>query len=148
MISLHAPLESAIAEALRSLPSSQWISAAQRLSNQYRATRPTDAPLRIPHSALRTQDALGYAALVLPAAYAQLYGALAATTHLLPPDFHPTTLLDLGSGPGTALWAAVEHFPPSPPSTPTSANPPSSTSPAASPSPPTTPPSATPNGAS
>ena len=27
------------------------------------------------------------------------------------PDWAPATLLDLGSGPGTALWAAVAHWP-------------------------------------
>jgi ribosomal protein RSM22 (predicted rRNA methylase) len=48
---------------------------------------------------------------VLPAAYAQLAGAMAATAALTPPEFQPATLLDLGSGPGTALWAAVERWP-------------------------------------
>jgi ribosomal protein RSM22 (predicted rRNA methylase) len=111
VISLPAPLEAAIAEALRSLPSSQWISAAQRLSTHYRTPRASKEPLNNPQSAIRNPQSLGYAALVLPAAYAQLHGALAATLPFLPPDFHPTTLLDLGSGPGTALWAAVDHFP-------------------------------------
>jgi len=111
MISLPAPLESAIAQALRALPSSQWVSAAQRLSATYRAPRPSETELKTQNSKLKTAEALGYAALVLPAAYAQIAGALVATTALLPPDFRPATLLDIGSGPGTALWAAVEHFP-------------------------------------
>src|SRR5205814_7899791 len=86
MISLPASLESAIAQALRSIPSSQWISAAQRLSDHYRAPRPSNTELKTQNSKLKTAEALGYAALVLPAAYAQIAGALAATTPLLPPD--------------------------------------------------------------
>lgn len=124
MISLPANLESAITEALRSHPSSQWIAAAQRLSEHYRADRSPDSPLNTTHAAMRPIDALGYAALVLPAAYAQLAGALSATAARLqsPSDFDPEhnppsafrlpqSLLDLGSGPGTALWAATEQWP-------------------------------------
>jgi ribosomal protein RSM22 (predicted rRNA methylase) len=81
------------------------------LSERYRAERSFDAGLATQGSPLKKQQALGYAALVLPAAYAQLAGAMAATAALAPPDFRPMTLLDLGSGPGTALWAAVEQWP-------------------------------------
>lgn len=111
MISLPAPLESAIAQALRSMPSAQWMTAARRLSEHYRAERSDDEPLPTPRPLFRPQDALGYAALVLPAAYAQISGAIAASASRLPPTFSPTSLLDLGSGPGTALWAAVEQWP-------------------------------------
>ncbi|MEO8285123.1 MAG: small ribosomal subunit Rsm22 family protein [Chloroflexota bacterium] len=106
MISLPAHLEAAIAVALRAMPSSQWIRAAQQLSERYRADR-TDAGAVL---ATGPKEALGYAALVMPAAYAQLAGAIAATVARTPPDFQPATLLDLGSGPGTALWAAVEQW--------------------------------------
>ena len=68
-------------------------------------------PFRIPHSTLRIQDALGYASLSPPRRLRPGRGRSRRHDYLLPPDFHPTTLLDLGSGPGTALWAAVEHFP-------------------------------------
>jgi ribosomal protein RSM22 (predicted rRNA methylase) len=45
----------------------------------------------------------------LPATYAALAASLhAATTHC---DWHPESLLDLGSGPGTGLWAASTFFP-------------------------------------
>ncbi len=111
MISLPAILEASIAEALRDMPSSQWISAARHLSERYRAERASDAPLQAMPSALRAVDVLGYAALVMPAAYAQLAGAIAATVARLPQSFEPTSLLDLGSGPGTALWAGAEQWP-------------------------------------
>ena len=124
MLSLPPDLESAIAQALRALPPSQWQAAARHLSQRYRQaederrkTKDEQHPsaaqarsIRNLKSKIQNSDALGYAGLVLPAAYAQLWGAMRATI-LRAPAFHPTTMLDLGSGPGTALWAAVEHFP-------------------------------------
>lgn len=113
MLSLPPDLEATIAAALREVPSSQWQSAARQISKRYRdadvARRTAESsrshsPFRGPHSAI------GYAALVLPATYAQHWGAMRATA-LRAPLFEPTTMLDLGSGPGTALWAAAEHWP-------------------------------------
>ncbi|HST03148.1 MAG TPA: small ribosomal subunit Rsm22 family protein [Chloroflexia bacterium] len=113
MLTLPPDLEAAVAAVLREMPSSQWQSAARQISQRYRdadearrtteATR-TQSPFRGPYAAV------GYAALVLPATYAQLWAAMCATA-LRAPNFQPTTMLDLGSGPGTALWAAVEHWP-------------------------------------
>jgi ribosomal protein RSM22 (predicted rRNA methylase) len=111
VISLPAPLEFAIARALRSVPAAQWTVAARKMSERYREERPFEAALATQGSPLKMPQALGYAALVLPAAYAQLAGAMAATASLAPPDFRPATLLDLGSGPGTGLWAATEQWP-------------------------------------
>jgi ribosomal protein RSM22 (predicted rRNA methylase) len=76
------------------------------LSERYRGPRNADA------ASLATGNiqALGYAALVMPATYAQLYGALAAIAARIP-SWQPQTMLDLGSGPGTALWAATAHWP-------------------------------------
>jgi ribosomal protein RSM22 (predicted rRNA methylase) len=126
MISLPPDLESAISQALRALPPSQWQAAARHLSQRYRRLGDerrktkdesnreptTNTPaIRNPQSQIRNQnEALGYAGLVLPAAYAQLWGAMRAAI-LRAPAFRPTTMLDLGSGPGTALWAAADHFP-------------------------------------
>ncbi|MCU0491113.1 MAG: small ribosomal subunit Rsm22 family protein [Chloroflexaceae bacterium] len=106
MLTLPPDLESAIRTALATTPASRWIEAAQHLSLRYREQhRPGDQPL-----ASTELDALGYAALVLPAAYAQLHGALAATAARIP-GWAPTSLLDIGSGPGTALWAATRRWP-------------------------------------
>ena len=124
MISLPPALESAIAQALRALPPSQWQAAARHLSQRYRQaederrkTKDEQHPsaaharsIRNLKSKIQYSDALGYAGFVLPAAYAQLWGAMRAT-RMRASAFHPTTMLDLGSGPGTALWTAVEHFP-------------------------------------
>jgi len=57
-----------------------------------------------------TEDqALAYALTRLPATYA---AASAALTHLREalPEFRPTSLTDVGAGPGTASFAAVETF--------------------------------------
>jgi ribosomal protein RSM22 (predicted rRNA methylase) len=113
MLSLPPELEAAIAAALREVPSSQWQSAARRISRRYRnadVARRSPEANSAPLPSDEPYSALGYTALVLPATYAQLMGAMHATA-LRAPSFEPSTMLDLGSGPGTALWAAVEHWP-------------------------------------
>ncbi len=54
-------------------------------------------------------DALAYAMARLPATFAAAAAVLAAVKEAVP-DFAPQTLLDVGAGPGTASWAAVECF--------------------------------------
>src|SRR4051812_4042958 len=54
-------------------------------------------------------DALAYALVRMPATYAAAIASLNAL-HEVMPDFAPTTLLDIGAGPGTATWAAAETF--------------------------------------
>jgi ribosomal protein RSM22 (predicted rRNA methylase) len=106
MLILPSDLRDAIARALAAAPTARWVRESQALSERYRTPRADQArPL-----ATGEQQMLGYAALVLPATYAQLYGALAATKARIP-RWAPTTMLDLGSGPGTALWAATALCP-------------------------------------
>src|SRR6266404_2017455 len=54
-------------------------------------------------------DALAYALARMPATYAAIAASLNALREVRP-DFAPTTLLDVGAGPGTASWAAAEAF--------------------------------------
>jgi ribosomal protein RSM22 (predicted rRNA methylase) len=106
MLSLPNDLHDAIAGALAAVPAARWVRAAQLLSERYRAARMAPAkPI-----ASGELQALGYAALIMPATYAQLRGAMAATAARIP-GWSPRTMLDLGSGPGTALWAAVAQWP-------------------------------------
>lgn len=106
MISLPADLQMAIEQELRAVPEARWLREAQALSERYRAARVhTSKPLATGHL-----QALGYAALIMPATYAQLRGAMAATAARIP-QWAPRTMLDLGSGPGTALWAATAQWP-------------------------------------
>jgi ribosomal protein RSM22 (predicted rRNA methylase) len=106
MLSLPDDLHDAIAQVLAAVPPARWVREAQRLSERYRAPRGAQAAPRATGEA----QALGYAALILPATYAQLRGALAAAAARIP-GWAPATLLDLGSGPGTALWAATAQWP-------------------------------------
>jgi ribosomal protein RSM22 (predicted rRNA methylase) len=56
-----------------------------------------------------THDALAYAFARLPATYAAMTAVFNAMSETLP-AFAPRTLLDVGAGPGTAVFAAVEAF--------------------------------------
>lgn len=54
--------------------------------------------------------ARAYLATRLPATYAAIRAAMAAIAEVRP-DFTPSTLLDLGAGPGSAFWAAMDCWP-------------------------------------
>src|SRR5262249_33937389 len=55
-------------------------------------------------------DVVAYALTRMPATYAANEDALMRLAARAP-GFAPTTILDLGCGPGTASWAAVQAFP-------------------------------------
>jgi ribosomal protein RSM22 (predicted rRNA methylase) len=59
---------------------------------------------------MEADDALAYALSRLPATYAACAAVFAEARHMAP-DFAPTRLLDVGTGPGGAAWAAVEAWP-------------------------------------
>jgi ribosomal protein RSM22 (predicted rRNA methylase) len=106
MLTLPSDLHDVITRALAQAPAARWLRAAQALSERYRAPRDDYAqPI-----ASGDDQLLGYAALILPATYAQLRGALAAAAARVP-GWSPATMLDLGSGPGAALWAAAAQWP-------------------------------------
>ncbi|GER90368.1 ribosomal small subunit Rsm22 [Dictyobacter vulcani] len=106
MLSLPDQLEVAIEAALKDVPASKWKSTARAVSERYRTLRTGDEQ----SLARGAGDVLGYAAIIFPAAYAQLSGAMAAVKERVL-DWQPKSLLDIGSGPGTALWAACEQWP-------------------------------------
>lgn len=54
--------------------------------------------------------ARAYLATRLPATFAAISAAMGAVAEARP-DFAPSSMLDLGSGPGSALWAAHENWP-------------------------------------
>jgi ribosomal protein RSM22 (predicted rRNA methylase) len=106
MLALPEKLEAAIREILKTTPAAQWKREAHALSRRYRGSRET-----LPRSFARgDEQAIAYLAQIFPATFAQLYGAMAATKAQAP-NWSPQSLLDIGSGPGTALCAAVEHWP-------------------------------------
>lgn len=75
-------------------------SSARDLSARYRAEA---------GSILGDHAMLAYLVCRLPATYAAVSAALADLIPLL--DRPPTSHLDLGAGPGTAAWAALQHYP-------------------------------------
>jgi ribosomal protein RSM22 (predicted rRNA methylase) len=86
-----------------SLPDLQ--KAADLLSRRYRA--------EIRDGRLHVSDALAakaYLAARLPATYAAIRRSLADAVELSGNDA-PQSMLDIGSGPGTALWAALAEWP-------------------------------------
>ena len=98
---LHSALDSVIDVAPR-----QLTTAVRVLSERYREqhARPS-APL------IRSElDAMAYAAYRLPATHAAV-SAVLHEVRRLQPDLKPESLLDVGAGPGTALWAAAEIWP-------------------------------------
>src|SRR3569833_770321 len=95
----------AFVRALHGVPPAELAAAAAALSERYRAGKPAAAP----HVASRN-DALAYCAVRLPATYAAVHASLDAVRHARP-DFAPRALLDVGAGPGTALWAASALWP-------------------------------------
>ncbi len=102
---LPAPLKVAIDRQLERTPLAELQRAAALLSSRYRAE------LRDGRLHLDGELAVkAYLATRLPATYAAIRASLASAAELLP-DFAPATLLDLGAGPGSALWAAADCWP-------------------------------------
>ena len=102
---LPSPLRRAVDRALSGVPLNELAVTAALLSRRYREER-RDGKAHVASD----QDALAYLAVRLPATYAAAhasYGAIAEAR----PDFAPKTALDVGAGPGTAVWAAVDCWP-------------------------------------
>ncbi len=79
----------------------EWVSHAVALHHRYtERLKPKDTAY-----ITGAIDAMAYLALRVPATYAQFYGVFAATQEVIP-SWQPKTLLDIGGGPGTAIWAA------------------------------------------
>lgn len=92
-------LRQAIERELNGVPLAELRQASDTLSRRYRSeTRDgrwhLDGELAVK----------AYLAARLPATYAAIRASMAA----LSPDFRPRSFLDIGAGPGTALWAAAD----------------------------------------
>jgi ribosomal protein RSM22 (predicted rRNA methylase) len=77
--------------------------AVETLSTSYRSAAPT--PVR----QLDDLERLAYLVVRMPATHAAISTVLRDAAQTLPEPV--TSLLDLGAGPGTTLWAAAEVFP-------------------------------------
>ncbi len=97
---LAMALREAIGRLIDGVPLAALQRAADRLTGMYRDGRAGFAMTA-------EIDRLAYAAVRMPATFAAMRAVLAELRRGAP-DFDPRSLLDLGSGPGTALWPAWE----------------------------------------
>ena len=99
---LPAELKAALDGKLRGFSRSDAAGRAASISKTYRGGGNSGT--------IRSEtDALAYALARMPATYAADVASLNALVDARP-DFAPTSLLDVGAGPGTATWAATEAF--------------------------------------
>jgi ribosomal protein RSM22 (predicted rRNA methylase) len=102
---LPAQLRQAVDGALAGVSVSDLTAAAKSLSQRYR-DEIRDGRLHISDDRL----ALAYIATRMPATFAAVHMAMSAMAEQQP-DFAPQTLLDVGAGPGTVMWAAAYIWP-------------------------------------
>lgn len=102
---LPAELNAGVERMLHGVPAKVLAQSAQALTAQYRG-----GP-RAGRRAVRSErDVLAYLTYRMPATYAAVAAALAATAERHP-DLQPRSVLDIGAGPGTVMWAATEIWP-------------------------------------
>ncbi|MFM2422896.1 MAG: hypothetical protein RL291_1426 [Pseudomonadota bacterium] len=84
-------------------PRASIMAGQSQLSEAYRSGRPSS-------EAVRTDEAaLAYVAARMPATFASMTRAL-EEIEVLCPDFQPSSVLDIGAGPGTATFAAMNRW--------------------------------------
>jgi ribosomal protein RSM22 (predicted rRNA methylase) len=98
-------LRRAVDRALSGIDLADLAATAAALSQRYREER-RDGAFHVESR----RDALAYLAVRLPATYAAVRASLGAVADARP-DFAPQSALDIGAGPGTALWAAADCWP-------------------------------------
>jgi ribosomal protein RSM22 (predicted rRNA methylase) len=103
---LPQELQTAVGDALASLPVKRLAALAADLSNRYRKGPPAGGGKILQSE----EDIAAYAAFRLPATFAAVHSALGQVRGRLP-DWVPKTMLDVGAGPGTAMWAAASIWP-------------------------------------
>ena len=102
---LPASLRQAVDAALEGVALADLKRASEMLSRRYRAeTR--DGRMHISDDLA----AKAYLAARLPATYAAVRASMDSAAEVCP-DFAPQSMLDVGAGPGTALWAAKQCWP-------------------------------------
>jgi len=97
-------LRAAIDRELEGIALADLARASEALSQRYRA-EVQDGRLHLGDDAA----ARAYLTTRLPATFAAISAALAAVAEARP-DFAPRTALDIGAGPGTAIWAAAQQW--------------------------------------
>jgi ribosomal protein RSM22 (predicted rRNA methylase) len=104
MSALPAGLRQALEALLAGRSRRELAERLERISAAYRAGKPSEGQLRF------EIDAIAYAVVRMPATFAAMDYALSQALEALP-DLDPSSLLDVGCGPGTAAAAGVAAFP-------------------------------------
>lgn len=101
-LELPTDLRSALDQELETFSTKRLAKVVADLSGRYRTGLPIDGQkiVRSP------EDAVAYAAFRLPATYAAIYSTLRQVQGQFP-QWRPQSLLDVGGGPGTVMWAAT-----------------------------------------
>lgn len=105
VVALPDDLRAALDDTLRRFSQQELTRSVTRLSARYREGRAASDPIL-----MSSVDAAAYAGYRMPGTYAAVHSALTETAAQLP-GFAPTSLLDVGGGTGTAVWAAAEVWP-------------------------------------
>jgi hypothetical protein len=99
-------IQFALSSLLGAMPAAELARATGQLSGRYRSAEDRSGQPLVRSRA----DVLAYAAFRLPATFAAVAAAMERIC-VSRPDWRPRTLLDAGSGPGTAAWAALATWP-------------------------------------
>jgi ribosomal protein RSM22 (predicted rRNA methylase) len=111
MSNLPVDLKEAVLEEIKKIPLALLLSSRQEIGARYREETKRKAIAKSGERFLNTlEDRLAYLATRMPATYAVIRKAVNEIKLRLP-HLQVESLLDLGSGPGTALWAFEEVFP-------------------------------------
>ena len=102
---LPAQLKSALDEIFQTTNTADLEKASSRLTKRYR-NEVLDGKMHIGNK----NAALGYVAARFPATFAAVFSALQQVQDIVP-SFSPSSQLDVGAGPGTAVFAATRLFP-------------------------------------
>jgi ribosomal protein RSM22 (predicted rRNA methylase) len=105
-INLPETIQQSITHILSQPENTAWLSRTTQLHQKYTAGK--KHPLE--SFVVDFTDIAAYLALRVPATYAQITGALLQIKQVMP-EWQPTSVLDLGSGPGTGIWAAHQVWP-------------------------------------
>ncbi|MGI6705759.1 MAG: small ribosomal subunit Rsm22 family protein [Clostridia bacterium] len=97
---LPLSLQTAIEQEMEQRSTKKLAVLAMEISEGYRSGVPFNKGRYIRSE----EDVLAYVSYRLPATYAAAYSAINRTRERFP-DWSPKTMLDVGAGPGTAMWA-------------------------------------------
>jgi len=100
-VELPLSLQTAIEHEMEQQSTKKLAALAAEISEGYRSGIPFNKGRYIQSH----EDVLAYISYRLPATYAAVYSAISQTKDRFP-HWSPKTMLDVGAGPGTAMWAA------------------------------------------